>query len=253
MNKVVDILRQIWMNEIQVDIYLICLKFHAISIWTMAKNLNKPRSTLYWIVHEMIHKGWLVENIIKNGFSYSVVWPEQIAINIENEQKKLANIWLNLQVYKNLFDEQTSPNKYKPKMRFYENLEAIKFIQSTSSNFHEWYFIRNIDAIKQSLNRDLDTIIKNFLTTKETIQKSIMLDTPLAHEYKKTLRKLNKDNHQIKFLPKRTKPFLSDNLLMDWVYYHICYDEYPIAIEINNSVFYETQKMIFDTIRETIS
>jgi hypothetical protein len=100
---------------------------------------------------------------------------------------------------------------------------------------------------------DLQTIIKSFLTNKQTIQQSIMLDTPLAHEYKKALKELNKDNHQIKFLPQKTHSFLSDSLLMDGVCYHVCYDEYPIAIEINNPVFYETQKMMFDTIRNTIS
>jgi len=137
-------------------------------------------------------------------------------------------------------------------MRFYENIEAIKFIQSTSSNFREGYFIRNIDAIQKRMNWDLQTIIENFLTTKQTIQQSIMLDTPLAHEYKKALKKLNTDNHQIKFLPQWTHPFLSDSLLMDGIYYHVCYDEYPIAIEINNPVFYETQKMMFDTMRNMI-
>jgi len=87
MDKVVEVLGQIWMSDINIKIYLLCLKFHAVGIWTMAKSLNKPRSTLYGLVHEMIHKGWLIENIIKNWFSYSVVWPEQIGVNIENEKK----------------------------------------------------------------------------------------------------------------------------------------------------------------------
>jgi hypothetical protein len=68
---------------------------------------------------------------------------------IETEQKRLATLASMIQLQKNLFDEYAAPNKYKPKMRFYENVEAIKFIQSSTSTFSEGYFIRNIDAIQK--------------------------------------------------------------------------------------------------------
>jgi hypothetical protein len=82
-----------------------------------------------------------------------------------------------------------------------------------------------------------------------------LLDTPRAREYamlkKKFVKKWNY-TFRIKFLSTKNEYIQSDNVLIDGSYFHIAYGDQLIGIEINNSIFYQTQKIIFEKLRESL-
>jgi len=249
--KIESLLSTIGMKQIEQKIYLNLLQYNSLSAGTIAKFLKKPRSTVYGYLEKMIDENFITQSQSSGGAVYASVDVEQIILILEKKKKNISKTITTIQEQKYLLKEYKSDIGLVPKIRIHEWQDALSILQS-STEFDWWYFMRDIDALHHGLGWNMDEIIQNFHNKKQKNQKSIMIDSKASRKYKKHIEWLSHNTHQIKFLPPNRERLFSDSMMINNIYFHITYKNPVIAIEINNPTFFETQKLIFETIWDSL-
>lgn len=111
-----QVLREIWFSEKENKLYIKCLEFGKITAWELAKQTHENRATVYSVLKEMIHKGYITEideNKIKR---FSAVDPKNIIIQIKNQATMMEE---NLSE----FDKIAHVSDMETKTRVYHGLD----------------------------------------------------------------------------------------------------------------------------------
>lgn len=249
--KISDILDNLWLKAFEQEVFLIILKYNEISVWKISKVLAKPRSTIYSCVEKLKRDQFILEQQSPSGAIFSARWPKELIAILEKKKKSLDRMALNIKQHEYLFSEYQYLDLNAPKVYVYYWLDAIEIIQT--SNIKEfWWFLRDIDVLQKKLNWTLENIIESFLWYWTYKSKSIMVNSPLAREYKDYVKENHNKNHKIKFLSDDIKSLASDTMLMDEKYIHISYNEPMTAIEVKNPTFFDVQKILFDGLRNSL-
>ncbi len=245
------ILSEIWMSELEQEIYLITLKYNEVGAGTIAKLLKKPRSTIYDYVSKMCEDNFIQATKQNSWTNYTAVEPSQLINFLEKKKKNINSLIKNIDAQKYLFKEYQNENKILPKVRLFQWIEAMEVFQSNTI-FERWYFTRDIDALMLWLWRTLEQVIGNFANENQKNQKSIMIKSENALKFKETIHSIENNTHKIKFLNENITELNSDTMLINWLYIHFTYVSPMLAIEINNPTFFETQKILFESLREKL-
>jgi hypothetical protein len=148
-------------------------------------------------------------------------------------------------------DKAARHAQYIPKVQYYEGEETIALVYDRINKAKERYFISDMDAIATWMQwTSVEHMVRVFTHTTGFSQE-ILLDTPLARRYAKAKdvyykKHRRKKNYAIAFLPVENERCQSDTIYIDGICFHIAYGSHLIGIEINNPIYYQTQKMMFD-------
>lgn len=248
------LLRDIWLGEIESKIFLNCYKYGRLSVGWMTRFIELPRTTLYGYVEKMIGKKMLItEKWIKWNY-YRATTPDELIALIKNKKSQFDEIIEKVEMMKPTIIELSNQSKYIPKVQYYEWEGTIALIDEKISKATERYFISDMDTIMDFMQWTPLQAAKAFIH-KFGYSKEVLIDTPRAREYAKIKKKITKKSSykfEIRFLDTKKEYIKSDNILIDWSYFHVAYGDQLIGIEINNPIFYQTQKILFEQLWESI-
>ncbi len=249
MDKIITILEELGLDEVEIQVYLLCLKYGQLKVSTVARMIGMPRSTIHGYVEKLHKKAFLVSHAEVKWFSYSAIWVEQIIWLLKEKKNQLNHHIKVLKSNTELFDINFFNTQNLPQIKYYEGIESLNLIYSKYHAAKNNYSFFDIDAAVEYMWQDLDYFCK--IAKQHTwVTKEILKKSKIAQTYAKMV---SSEKHQIKFISLDDKQsFFSDNMLFDGRYYHISYTENIMAIEINNPVFYETQKILFEQLRERL-
>ena len=241
-------LRDIWLHSVEAKVYITCQKFGKLSAWGIARHLKIPRTTLYTHIEKMCEKNFLIPEKWQKWTGYRAINAEEIIALLQNQKNTLDEKIHKVEQMKDTINQTIKNSWYIPKVQYYEWNDAITLVYQKINTSKEKYFISDIDTILQSMKRTPKQAAKYF-SHKEWFTKEILIDSPRAREYikyKNLLFKNKKKNYQVKYIKDISIHIQSDTILVDWIYFHIAYWDHIVAIEVNNPIFYKTQKIFFD-------
>ncbi len=248
------LLHDIGLSEIESQIFINCQKYGRLSVGGMTRFINFPRSTLYGYVEKMAANKFLIAENGKAGNYYRAITPDELIALIKDKKSQFDEVIKKVETMKPAIVELASQNKYIPKVQYYEGEGTIALIDEKINNAKERYFISDMDTIMDVMQRTPLQAAKAFIH-KSGYSLEILLDSPRAREYAKLKKKLAKKwsyTFTIKFLPTDKQYLQSDNILIDGSYFHIAYGDQLIGIEINNPIFYQTQKILFEQLWKSL-
>lgn len=248
------LLLEIGLNEIEAEIFVVCHKYTRLSVGGMTRFINLPRTTIYGYVEKMIEKKILITEKWSKWNYHRAISPDELIALIKDKKSKFDEVIKKIETMKPALIELANKNKYIPKVEYYEGEWTIALINEKINQAKERYFISDMDTIMDFMQWSPLQAVKAF-THKSWNSMEILLDSPRAREYAKIKKQLVKKwdyTFDIKFLPIWKEYFKSDNILIDGSYFHVAYGDQLIGIEINNQIFYQTQKLIFDKLRASL-
>lgn len=245
------LLEEIGLNPIQSIIYQTVLELTDCSIWTIAKTINKPRSTIYDNVKSLVSSYFLMENVHWSSTRYSATPVETLIELYKTKSKQTEEKAILLQKNQHLFEEKMLLPWYLPAVRILSGKEAVEILQS-NMKYTRGFFVTDIDALCNYMNWTIDQVVDYFWADHLIEQKTIVSNTALGKQYKKKVDKLAIIGHEVKLLPDSFNGLESDNLIVDGVCYHISYNKIITAIQIKNTTYEKLQKAYFDLLWQSI-
>ena len=248
--EISDILSEIGLSNADKNIYFLCLQHGFLGITTIARLLHIPRTSINDHVERLVNEGILIQQKASKWHRFSAAKANDLINKLYIINQKNTEIIKQIEEHKEVREKIWPYNNLLPKVKFYEWGEVFKVIHAKIKRSWKWYFISNIDAIINYTKRPMTKLVNEFFLWKKSTVKEIIFDTPLGRKYAKLM---SKKGHFIKLLPiKDQQNYASDVALVDWFYYHTTFWQIISAVEIENIIYYETNLLLFNTIRERL-
>ena len=107
-----NVLKKLGLDEKEIQVYLILLRFGTITASKISKETNIDRTTCYRYLNSLINKG-LVSNVIQNNVKYfNAAHPEKILKDIKEKESEYQKILPELINISNLPKEETTAEIY---------------------------------------------------------------------------------------------------------------------------------------------
>ncbi|MFH0912577.1 MAG: helix-turn-helix domain-containing protein [Patescibacteria group bacterium] len=120
-------LQQLGLNEKEAKVYLAALEFGPTTIAKLAQKSGIKRTSIYEFLPDMVARGIIVNTISGKKSLYSGIQPEELGILIDKQRKVLAELTPELLLL-------TRQSQQKPKIRFYEGTEGLKYVFNDTLN-----------------------------------------------------------------------------------------------------------------------
>jgi predicted transcriptional regulator len=248
MEQLLTILEELWLEESECQVYYLCLKYWKLSVSTLSRMSNIPRSTIHDIVEKLHLRAFLLSHKEKRGYTYSSISADEIISMLERKEASIRKSIDAVKSQKDIFEKSFIGFYDVPKINYYEWLDALQLIYSKYRAAKENYSFFDIDKAMQYTWYDLAYFVdigkKHIGNTKD-----ILIYSENAKKYAKAVKG---KWYQVKFIKAEDVSIESDNILFDGLYYHISFGTSIVAIEINNPIFYKTQKLLFESLRDRL-
>ncbi len=244
-------LKELWLDEKEINIYFACLKFWTTVSSNIWKYLSIPKSTARYWLDSLVKKQLLIKSQKWNTTYFTPEFPQKLKNllileknKIEEKEEKLNKImWDLIWLY--------NPSTKIPKITFYEWIEWIKKVLDLSLETN-WIIDSYVDI--EAIEWIFDNFNKEYVKKRKELKikkRSIYPENPKNKEYLKNFyNSLNNDLNQVKFLDKQKY-----NLYKTYIVFMIYDDKISfltlekwnyIWIIIENKSIYNFHKNMFD-------
>jgi len=249
--KLEELLYKIWIAGLEQEIFLMILKYKQIGVGKIAQLMRKPRSTIYSCIDKLIKNHIVLETKTPSWSMFSAKWPKEFIHLLEKKKSTIDALINEVKQQEYLFSEYENCILSSPQFFVHYGLDALELIQSCNP-VHSWYFLWDLNVFQSKLNWTMDQIISNFYEDQNYTSYSIVVDSENSRKYVQEVRKKYFDQHKFKLLSKSISKLESDTMLIDDVCIHISYKDPVTVLEVRDLVFYETQKILFEGLRQSL-
>lgn len=198
-----SVLQQIGLSEKQARIYLASLELGETTIKELAKKSEIKRTTIYDFIDEMVNLGYIKLTAKGKKKKYLAINPEELQLIIKKRETLLAQVMP-------LLNSMSNVSGAKPKIWFYEGVEALKEVYSDSLKYSGEILAIGGETAVNALGNDW---VLNYI--KKRIKKGIHVRGIVAKSELIEKKYTSKDQEQY-----RTSKLVDSK-------------KYPLPIEIN--------------------
>lgn len=239
-SDLISTIRKIGLDEKAAKIYLACLEIGEATIQQIAERAKLRRTTIYYIIDELLEKGILIKILRKKKTFYLAEAPAKVLAKtreaISEFEESLA-----------ILEERNHVAHARPRVYYLYGTEGFKQVWDKifSSRKKEFRImtegINFLDFVKEKYV--LDKIIKK---KKELDIRSLQLivDSPYA---RKIIAKDSAENRKSKLLPFDCRLYFTEIISEDFVAFISPRFENMILV-VNNEPFAKTRKNLFDVL-----
>ncbi len=233
-------LQTLGLSEAERKVYWACLKLNSAKASVIAEHAKIERQASYYILRQLVKKGFITETIKSGVIYYSCVNPSLLIGNIEEEKRVKEEA---LKELAKKYRELKGVSLPKPKVELYEGLEGFKTAarEAISGSDKEVYSI-----ISEKVVNFRPIFLEPYV--KKRVEKGIRVkviseDTLILRESAKKDKKLLRE---IRFLD----PIIKGKdyemaITKDKVIFLRAADKEQIGIKIEDPSFAELQRNIF--------
>ena len=187
------------------------------------------------------------------GQRFNALSFDNLLIALEQKKKKLNDSVSDLMLARDDYEEIKLEMSFVPRIKIYETKEARNVVYQKIQDFKEAYSIFNYDAAIKFMKWNKKRREQAGSVQAGSKVKEILIDSPQARKYKKKWEKKNAGRHEVRLLDQeKLWNIQSDIILVDGIYYHSSLWDRVIMVEINDPIFYASQKAIFNYLRNSI-
>lgn len=181
-----EMLQKMGLDKKEILVYLKLLRFGPTRASTLAYQIGLPRTTTQNILLRMEEKNIVTKTVDQNVMIFAPVHPEELIQMVEMKKRHAAQEYNDvLGDVKKLIPELLSmmkTNKSIPNVKFYRGREGIrKVLFDTLTSKTELKDFANIDAMFKYVQDINDEYVAEREKT-EVKKRSLLLDTPFAHQ-----------------------------------------------------------------------
>lgn len=126
MNKLIQTLKGVGLNEHEAQIYLSLLHLGQQPVSVIAKKAEINRSSCYLILERLMQKGFLEKVIDENNTAFQAVEPIYVLDQLKNKHYELENKIENLGMALKDFDQLKGGYEIKPKVVFFKDEAGLQ-------------------------------------------------------------------------------------------------------------------------------
>ena len=243
-------LESLWMNKTEREVFLACSKYPNSSISSLARITDIPRSTINDTVQRLVSLGYIIPSEQQRWFTYTSLSYEGIKANLVEEKLSIDKKMAGLDAIKNEFEKIAILDHSFTNINHYQwpNTVSLIYTKLAKAKILRAFFnpAKSVEYSNYSVKDLSSLLIKNQIDSRE-----ILTENSIAREYAKNLQVYKK--HQTRFIKEESmNNFQADYLIVDDSFYFIAFSEEIMAIEINNKIFVDAQKIIFDQLWERL-
>jgi len=241
-----EVLKQLGLNDKEVEVYLTVLKLGSIPASVVGSCLKIPRSTARYICQQLKKKGLFLEIEKGNTFIYSADSPDKLLYLLEQEKKALEHKEAQTNRIIGELKNMQNPYAVLPKVKFYEGLDNIKrVLDDTLTSKTDLLTYSDVAGYMKYL---YEYNTQEYAPRRKELgifEKVIIPNTKTALEYMAGYEA--NDYTDIVFIDHRTFPFYSEiNIYDNKISYVTFSDQGHVGLIIENKEIYETHKSAFD-------
>lgn len=225
------------------------LELGAQPVSVIAKQLGVPRSSMY-VTLEKLKKLQLIEEFDRNGIIFVKCIPvREIGDILKTRERMIEQTLRLLEETRPALEKLENKLSITPTVRFYEGKQAVMKMYEEVIRENEFYAYFNPVSVL-AIMPEYYYKVGELLKKNKGRAKEFLVPGPEAERYKK---RFTSPFHQIKFLPKNAL-FYSDTLLCKDTIYMISYGDKTVSgTGVRNPALAQTQRVIFETLWETVS
>lgn len=252
-----DILKQFELDEKEVAVFLQLLQHGELPASTLAYQLKLPRTTVQNILLRLEREELVVKNFQKNTAYYSALPPREVLLNWETRHRRENQAFqTNVEAFKKVMPELESmmkSNKNLPGVRFYRGIEGVrKVLFDTLNSKTELKDFANIDAMFKYVKEVNDEYVAAREKSPVT-KRSLLLDTPFAHEVYESGKYSPKSHKGYKWIPSDKYFFSIEMNIYDGKISYLTYVENDlIGVIIENESIYQMHNAIWDMLWDMV-
>ncbi len=244
MKEIINTLKNLWLNENEIKVYIANLQLGIAQVSTISRVSEIKRTSMYGILKKMEEKK-LVKKHIKNDITYyEAISPEELFVYFK---KHLENLEKNIEQLKALNNQ----NSQKPQVYYYEWVEQVAKlyeIEVKQLPKEVKVFSANVDRKKWKVNqlRKIRNDIYKKIWDEKRPYMELILNRPLTSAEKKWWK------FNWKYIsPEKLNLEVSIKIYGDIVSFVSMKDEINWLV-IKNKYIANTMKNIFDYVYENI-
>lgn len=245
MDTLHNILKEIWLEEKEVDVYLSSLKIGTCASSSISNMLYLPKSTVRYTLDSLVKKQLMTKVQKWNTTLFSPEHPQKIKNlliieknKLENKESKLDNIMWDLIWYYN-------PYTKVPKVTFYEWIEWIQRVLNdslTSTEIIDWFV--NVDDVIKNISW-MNKKYTEKRIEKQVHKRSIYSSSDKTKKYLDSIYNKNSLN-DIRYLDSTDYNLYISFMMYDWKISYITFkDNEFVWVIIQNQDIYNFHKSIF--------
>jgi len=120
-------LQQLGLNEKEAKVYLSALEFGPTTVAKLAQKSGIKRTSIYEFLPDMLTRGIVIATVSGKRTLYSGISPRELNVLIDKQHKVLEQLTPELLLL-------TKQSPQKPKIRFYEGGEGLKYVFNDTLN-----------------------------------------------------------------------------------------------------------------------
>lgn len=248
MQDLVEIVQSLGLNKKEAEVYLACLQYGRLTATSLSRICKIPRSSIYEVTTKLMQRGFVAQQKKQVTTYFSAVEPSKIIQLLEHQKKELQDRIFTIHDHVADFESLKLFAGKPPQLQYYEGRDALELFFQQIAEADYSYSIFSLDNLLKHLYFDVDTVLKNLSNNQIKWAKRIMTYSENAKEY---LSKQTNPNILWKMLPEwyelETEITLFDGMLLQ-----ISFGEHPSVIEIKHPIYYQSQKTLFDYIRNSL-
>jgi len=233
--KIEKVLEAIGLKDKEAKVYFACLKLGQDTAFNIAIKARIKRSTCYFILDNLIERGFVSQKRTPRVTYYSAISPQTLLLKVEKQKDQLEKA---LPELAKVWDEQP----HKPMIQIFEGIDGIRQVyEQAGDSIRKYEEFLYFGSTKHFLdNPDYMHLLDVYLF--EMKNKRYKAREILVHEdikdsnYLKQIKANANPNHQIRFFPKGTKFFENDNMIYGnkLAIFSLKKEVYVIVIESEN-------------------
>lgn len=243
-----DVLTSLGLDDKERSIYLELLKRGPSRASVLSYHVNLPRTTVQNILLRLEREKLASKRIEKNVFIFAASDPENLLkiVDIKKRQEtaKYERLRDDLQAIMPQMISMMQSNKNLPSVKFYRGRDAVRTILfDTLSSKTELKDFANIDAMFQYVKDINDEYVaareKTMKTKRPITKRSLLLDTPFAHQVYESGRYSPKSHKGYKWIKSSLYPFALEMNIYDGKVSYITYveDDFTGVIIENEHIY----------------
>lgn len=251
MNDLITILTQLWLDAKEAQVYLLCLQYGMVTATTLARLSKLARSSVYEVTTRLVQHGYIVMHKKPITTYFSATAPDHILNLLHNQKNDLQTKIDTMSTHMSDFHALTQYTGQLPQVQYYEGQEALSFFFTQIANANYSYSVFSVDYLIQSIYGSIEELGKNLSHPWIKWAKRILTHSPIALRYKKMITPVNRNIHR-KILPPGYE-MQAEMTLTDDSILHMSFGDKPAVIEIKHPIYYQSHKMMFDYMWQTLS
>lgn len=240
----------IGLKDKEAKVYFACLQLGEDTAFNIATRAQIKRPTCYFILDNLIQKGFISIKKTPRVTYYSAISPQTLLLKVEKQKDllekalpELAKVW----------DEQP----HKPMIQVFEGIDGISQVYEQAADsirkYEEFLYFGSTKHFL--LNDDYKDLLDLYLTEMKNkrykAREILVYDEVKDSDYLKRIKANANPNHQIRFFPKGTNFFANDNMIYGHKLAIFSLEKEVFAIVIESENIAASYRNLFNALWQT--